>query len=214
MTEVEIRRGLLGEPSLLQRGLWFYRHIQDIDEVKPSKSRSKFKGKWKQLWVSIDQCRGGCNLALPAIRGVEKTWTAAGERLEVSGLLIALAGWNPFNPPWNVNCPFPFPSDQGGHDKTNCRPVILSIQGPESQKTTLTLGWVFSHQNTTATGLLARDRESTFGFSCSYLFGSLARLPKRGRAYGWKGWVVEWSVWGCMVRSKPCFLAPILQTAP
>ena len=29
-------------------------------------------------------------------------------------------------PPWDVNCPFPFPSDQGGHDKTNCRPVILS----------------------------------------------------------------------------------------
>ena len=30
------------------------------------------------------------------------------------GLLIALAGWNPFNLPWTVNCPFPFPSDQGG----------------------------------------------------------------------------------------------------
>ena len=29
-------------------------------------------------------------------------------------------------PLWDVNCPFPFPSDQGGHDMTNCRPVILS----------------------------------------------------------------------------------------
>ena len=28
------------------------------------------------------------------------------------GLLIALAGWNPFHSSWNVNCPFPFPSDQ------------------------------------------------------------------------------------------------------
>ena len=51
------------------------------------------------------------------------------------GLLIALAGWNPFHPHWNVNCPFPFPSDQGGIDKTNCRPVILSTQGPTSQST-------------------------------------------------------------------------------
>ena len=50
-------------------------------------------------------------------------------------------------PPWDVNCPFPFPSDQGGHDKTNCRPVILSTQSPVSQKTALTFGCVFSHQN-------------------------------------------------------------------
>ena len=42
--------------------------------------------------------------------------------------------------PWYVNCPFPFPSDLGGHDKTNCRPVILSTQGPVSQKTALTFG--------------------------------------------------------------------------
>ena len=56
------------------------------------------------------------------------------------GLLIALASWNPFHPLQDVNCPFPFPSDQGGHDKTNCRPVILSTQGPVSQKTALTFG--------------------------------------------------------------------------
>ena len=63
--------------------------------------------------------------------------------LEVLIKLIALAGWNPFHSPWNVNCPFPFPSDQGGHhktnqggnDKTNCRPGILSTQGPMSQST-------------------------------------------------------------------------------
>ena len=60
------------------------------------------------------------------------------------GLLIALAGWNPFHSSWNVNCPFPFPSDQGGNHKTNCRPVILSTQGHVSQKTALTFGWVFS----------------------------------------------------------------------
>ena len=41
---------------------------------------------------------------------------------------------------WDVNCPFPFTSDQGGHDKTNCRPVILSTQGSVSQKTALTFG--------------------------------------------------------------------------
>ena len=51
------------------------------------------------------------------------------------GLLIALAGWNPFHPGWNVNCPIPFMPDQGGNDKTNCRPIILSTQGPMSQKT-------------------------------------------------------------------------------
>ena len=94
-------------------------------------------------------CRGGCNLALPTVRGLDhlgfgldKTWTTAGERWKcLFGLLIALASWNPFHPPWDVNCPFPFPSDQGGHDKTNCRPVILSTQGPVSQKTALT-SWV------------------------------------------------------------------------
>ena len=42
-------------------------------------------------------------------------------------------------PPWDVNCPFPFPSDQG-HVKTNCRPVILPTQRPVSQKTALTFG--------------------------------------------------------------------------
>ena len=48
----------------------------------------------------------------------------------LSELLIALASLNPFHPPWNVNCPFPFPSDQGGNDKANCGPVILSRQAP------------------------------------------------------------------------------------
>ena len=93
------------------------------------------------------------------------------------GLLIALAGWNPFNPPWNVNFPFPFPSDQGGHDKTNCRPVILSTQGPVSQKTALTYGWVFFRQNTTATGLLARDWEY-FPIRLQPFAGRLPDSPK------------------------------------
>ena len=63
-------------------------------------------------------------------------------------------------PPWDVNCPFPFPSDQGGHDKTNCRPVILSTQGPVSQKTALTFGWVFSHKNRRALTKHNSDRSS------------------------------------------------------
>ena len=69
--------------------------------------------------------------------------------LSVLAMIIChkFTSWNPFHPPWDVNCPFPFPSDQGGHDKTNCRPFILSTQGPVSQKTALTFGWVFSHQN-------------------------------------------------------------------
>ena len=31
-----------------------------------------------------------------------------------------------------------------------------------------------------------QEVESTFAFGCSHFFGSLARLPKRGGAYGWK----------------------------
>ena len=56
---------------------------------------------------------GGGNLGLLAIRGVDKTWTAAREAGSV-WVTIALADWNSFHPHWNVNCPFPFPSDQEG----------------------------------------------------------------------------------------------------
>ena len=46
----------------------------------------------------------------------------------------------------------------------------------------LTFVWVFHHQNTTVTGLPARGREY-FCIRLHHLFGSLARLPKRGGAY-------------------------------
>ena len=52
----------------------------------------------------------------------------------------------------------------------------------------LTFVWVFPHQNMTVTGLPARGRDY-FCIRLHHLFGSLARLPKRGGAYTalWSG---------------------------
>ena len=97
-------------------------------------------------------------------------------------------------PPWDVNCPFPFPSDQGGHDKINCRPVILSTQGPVSQKTALTFGWVFSHQ-AQQRQIFWQEIESTSGFGCRHLFWSLARGAELTAGSGalWSG-LFPWRV--------------------
>ena len=85
---------------------------------------------------------GGGNLALPVIRDVDKTGTAAGERLEMSVWVTNCFGrLDPISP--SLECKlavlsllfffFFFLSDQGGLDTTNYRPVILSTHGPMSQ---------------------------------------------------------------------------------
>ena len=66
------------------------------------------------------------------------------------GILIAFAGRN-------VNCPFPFPSDQGGHNKTSCRQVTVIINTWSCVSKDHFDLWVslFSHQNMTPTGLIS-----------------------------------------------------------
>ncbi|XP_076472592.1 NACHT domain- and WD repeat-containing protein 1-like [Babylonia areolata] len=43
VTEAEIREGMLANSALLQRSLWFYRHIEDIDTIETSRLSSRFK---------------------------------------------------------------------------------------------------------------------------------------------------------------------------
>ncbi|KAK7479964.1 hypothetical protein BaRGS_00028791, partial [Batillaria attramentaria] len=43
VTETEIRHGLLASKNLLERGLWFYRHIDHMDDVTPGQLSSRFK---------------------------------------------------------------------------------------------------------------------------------------------------------------------------
>nr|KAG5694295.1 hypothetical protein BaRGS_032013 [Batillaria attramentaria] len=43
LTETEIRHGLLASKNLLERGLWFYRHIDHMDDVTPGQLSSRFK---------------------------------------------------------------------------------------------------------------------------------------------------------------------------
>ena len=53
---------------------------------------------------------GGCNLALPAIRGVDQTWTAARERLEVSvGVTNCFGRLEPISLSLECKLSLPFP---------------------------------------------------------------------------------------------------------
>ena len=71
----------------------------------------------------------------------------------------------------------------------------------------LTFVWIFPHQNTTVTGLPARGREY-FCIRLHHLFGSLARLPKRGGAY-----VALWSGLFLIFLAHNVTLAPAVSHA-
>ena len=110
-----------------------------------------------------------CNLALPSIRGVDKTCTDAGEMLEVYV--------------WVTNCFGRLVSLAGSS---------ISIIFVATNKHAFLSRQKYARQN-----YICRDKheiENTFGFGCSHLFGSLARLPQRGGVYGWTWCVVEWSI--------------------
>ena len=81
--------------------------------------------------------------------------------------------------------------DQGGHDKTNCKPVILSTLGPVSQKTALTFGSILKQtgfDQTQQRQVFWQEIESTSGFGCSHFSG---RLPE-GRSLRLEA--VRWGV--------------------
>ena len=67
--------------------------------------------------------------------------------------------------------------------------LICASTLAHTQKTVALPFWPlceFSLTKTPQWQVFWQEVESTFAFGCSHLFGSLARLPKRGGAYGWK----------------------------
>ena len=94
-------------------------------------------------------------------------------------------------PPWDVNCPFPSHLTKEGMIRLTADQLYYQhFLSPKPKAVYFKIDGLWP--NTTATGLLARDRE----YFWIRLQPSFRVACQRGGAYGWKRCVVEWSIPG------------------